>query len=209
MGVVRTIVVEDSLLTREAVVSRLAQLPQIQVVATLENAANAVVACARRSIGLVLMDVCTSDDESGLTAAARIKRESPSTKIVIMTSMPEHTFLVKAQAAGCDSFWYKDLQAVGLLDVVSRTLQGERVWPRETPPVMLGLARSTELTTREFDVLHQLARGLSYEQIASELGISLNTVKYHVRNLLAKTGFESTLALVVEAVDKRLVLPKY
>ena len=108
-----------------------------------------------------------------------------------------------------DSFWYKDLQAVGLVDVVARTLQGERVWPSEAPVVRLGLARSSELTAREFDVLHQLARGLSYEQIASELGISLNTVKYHVKNLLAKTGFESTLALVVEAVDKRLVLPKY
>ena len=82
--------------------------------------------------------------------------------------------------------------------VVTCTLQGELVWPSETPPVMLGLARSSELTAREFDVLHQLAHGQSYEQRASELGISLNTVKYHVKNLLAKTGFESTLALVVE-----------
>lgn len=206
---VRTVVVEDSKLSRDMVVESLEELPQVQVVAALENAANAVVACLGRSIDLVLMDVCTRDDESGLEATARIKRGSPQTKVVVMTSMPEHTFLEKARMAGADSFWYKDFGSVGLVDVVRRSLAGERVWPDSLPPVTLGLARSEEFTPRELDVLRELAQGRTYDQIGKDLNVSLNTVKFHVKNLLGKTGFKTTLQLVVEAVDKRFVLPKY
>ena len=206
---IRTIVVADSKLVGHALVDRLNDMPEIEVVAMLENAANSVVACAGRNIDLVLMDVCTLNDESGLEATSRIKRDSPSTKVIVMTSMPEYTFPEKARLAGADSFWYKDYGNSGLSDVVRRTLADESVWPENMPPVTLGLARSQELTARELDVLRELALGRSYEDIGKNLGVSLNTVKFHIRNLLAKTGFKTTLQLVVEAVDKRFVLPKY
>ena len=69
--------------------------------------------------GLALLDVlvCTADDESGLRAAASIKKHLPGIKIIIMTSMPEHSFLRKAQACGCDGFWYKEYGDAELLDV--------------------------------------------------------------------------------------------
>src|SRR5699024_2770630 len=82
-----------------------------------------------RNIDLVLMDVCTLNDESGLEATSRIKRDSPSTKVIVMTSMPEYTFPEKARLAGADSFWYKDYGNSGLSDVVRRTLADESVWP--------------------------------------------------------------------------------
>ena len=88
-----------------------------------------MVACAGRNIDLVLMDVCTLNDESGLEATSRIKRDSPSTKVIVMTSMPEYTFPEKARLAGADSFWYKDYGNSGLSDVVRRTLADESVWP--------------------------------------------------------------------------------
>lgn len=128
---IRTIVVEDSKLVGHALVDRLNDMPEIEVVAMLENAANSVVACAGRNIDLVLMDVCTLNDESGLEATSRIKRDSPSTKVIVMTSMPEYTFPEKARLAGADSFWYKDYGNSGLSDVVRRTLADESVWPGE------------------------------------------------------------------------------
>ena len=58
-------------------------------------------------------------------------------------------------------------------------------------------------------MIRELVRGVRYEDMAEELHLSINTVKYHVKNILQKTGFRSTIQLVAEVVEKRLVLPKY
>jgi len=179
------------------------------LVAALENAANAEIACIKGNIDLVLMDVCTADDESGLTAALRIKQRYPDIRIIIMTSMPEYSFIQKAKEAGCESFWYKEHGEEQLLSVMNRTMQGESVYPGETPVVPVGDTDSNELTERELDVLRQLSLGYKYEEIAANLYITSNTVKYHIKNLLIKTGYRSALQLVVDVVSKRLILPKF
>ena len=123
--------------------------------------------------------------------------------------MPEYSFIQKAKAAGCNSFWYKEYGEVELLDVMNRTMLGESVYPNETPVVHVGVADSGELTERELDVLRQLVLGYRYEEISENLNVTANTVKYHVKNLLTKTGYRSTLQLVVDVVSKRLILPKF
>ena len=116
-------------------------------------------------------------------------------KIIIMTSMPEHSFIQKAK----DS----------LLEICDRTMNGEFVWPDNSPTIIIGLAKSDEFTDRELDVIRALATGYRYEEMAEVLYMSPNTVKYHVKSILQKTGFRSTIQLVAEVVEKRLVLPKY
>ena len=206
---INVLLVEDSKITRDLVESSIAGSQDYVLIAALENAANAEIACMRGNVDLVLMDVCTADDESGLTAAAKIRKHDPDIKIIIMTSMPEHSFIQKAKNAGCNSFWYKEYGEVELLDVMNRTMLGESVYPSETPVVHVGVADSSELTERELDVLRQLVLGYRYEEISENLNVTANTVKYHVKNLLTKTGYRSTLQLVVDVVSKRLILPKF
>jgi len=206
---VRVLLVEDSKITRDLVESGIAGSQDYKLIASLENAANAEIACMRGNIDLVLMDVCTADDESGLIAAAKIRKHDPHIKIIIMTSMPEYSFIQKAKDAGCNSFWYKEYGEIELLDVMNRTMRGQSVYPSETPVVHVGVADSSELTERELDVLRQLVLGHRYEEISENLNVSANTVKYHVKNLLIKTGYRSTLQLVVDVVSKRLILPKF
>ena len=206
---VNILLVEDSKITRDMVESYIARSQDYQMIASLENAANAEIVCMKGNVDLILMDVCTADDESGLEAAAKIKKRSPGIRIIIMTSMPEYSFIQKAKDAGCDSFWYKEYGDEELLDVMDRTMRGESVYPYDTPTIIVGDAASNELTERELDVLRQLALGYKYEEIAENLNVSANTVKYHIKNLLAKTGYRSTLQLVVDVVGKRLILPKF
>ena len=206
---VNVLIVEDSRVSREAFERTLSTSPDYLVIASIENAANAEIACMRNKIDLILMDVCTADDESGLEAAAKIKKNYPHVKIIIMTSMPEHSFIQKAKDSGCDSFWYKEQGDISLLDICDRTMRGEFVWPESSPTIMIGMARSDEFTERELDVIRALAAGSRYEEMAEALYMSHNTVKYHVKNILQKTGFRSTIQLVAEVVEKRLVLPKY
>ena len=205
----RVMIVEDSRIAREALESRLQGAGRYALAASLENAANAEIACMRGGIDLVLMDVCTADGESGLEAAARIKKHHPQIRILIMTSMPEHSFLQKARACGCDGFWYKEYGDADLLEVCDRIMAGERVYPAQTPAIPVGCTDSRQLTSRELEIVRQLALGCRYEESGRTLGISTNTVKYHVKNLLQKTGFPNALQLVAEVVEKRLVLPKY
>lgn len=206
---IKVLIVEDSRISREAFERMLSASPNYFIIAAIENAANAEIACMRNKIDLILMDVCTADDESGLEAAAKIKKNYPHVKVIIMTSMPEHSFIQKAKDSGCDSFWYKEQGDISLLDICDRTMNGEFVWPSGSPTIMIGLARSDEFTERELDVIRALAAGNRYEEMAETLFMSPNTVKYHVKNILQKTGFRSTIQLVAEVVEKRLILPKY
>ena len=203
------LLVEDSKITKDLLMSYIDRSHEYQIVTSLENAANAELICMDDEVGvkLVLMDICTADDESGLTAAAKIKKHNPDIKVIIMTSMPEYSFIHKAKVAGCDSFWYKEYGETELLDVMDRTMRGESVFPNETPVVSVGCTKSNVLTERELTVLRQLVLGNKYEEIAEILGVSANTVKFHIRNLLAKTGYRSALQLVADVVSKRLIVP--
>ena len=203
------LLVEDSKIVRSSIAYRLAESHRYETVAIIENAANAELVCMSGKVQLVLMDICTADDESGLAAAEKIKNRYPDILVVLMTSMPEYSFIDRARKAGVDSFWYKDYGSADLLDVLDRTIQGESVWPDEAPLVTVGLTDTRHITQRELDILRELATGAKYEEIAAALNITTNTVKYHVKNLMQKTGFHTTLQLVAEVVEKRLVLPKY
>ena len=206
---VNVLLVEDSKITRDMVERYISASPDYLLVATLANAANAEIVCMRDNVDLILMDVCTADDESGISAAEKIKKRNNDIRIIIMTSMPEHSFIMKSKAAGCDSFWYNEFGDVELLDVMDRTMRGESVYPDATPIVLVGNAGSDELTDKELSILRQLSIGLKYEEIADVLNVSMNTVKFHVKNLLMKTGYRSTLQLVVDVVSKKLILPKF
>ena len=206
---INVLIVEDSRITREAFERQLAAMPDYCVAASIENAANAEIVCLSQKIDLILMDICTADDESGLRAAEKIKKSHPHIKIIIMTSMPENSFLRKAKDSGSDSFWYKELGDIALPEICEKTLQGDFVWPDAAPTVKIGAVRSDDFTARELDVIRALAGGGRYEEIAATLHVSTNTIKYHVKNILQKTGFRTVTQLVAEVVEKRLILPKY
>ena len=93
--------------------------------------------------------------------------------------------------------------------VCDRVMNGEFVYPEDAPVIRIGYSNSAEFTSREFDIIRELAQGRKYEEIAADLDITLNTVKYHIKNILQKTGYQNTLQLVAEVVEKRLILPKY
>ncbi len=88
-------------------------------------------------------------------------------------------------------------------------MNGEYIYPEDAPMIRIGYSNSTEFTNQEFDIIRELAQGRKYEEIAADLDITLNTVKYHIKNILQKTGYQNTLQLVAEVVEKRLILSKY
>ena len=150
-------------------------------------------------VDLIIMDIVMAEGPSGLEAAEKIKKSKPQVKILLVTSMPEVSFMERAREIGVDSFWYKEIEEQPLLNVMDRTMAGEQVYPDSPPSVKLGLADSSEFTDRELEVLRILTTGCPDQEIAARLNISFSTVRTHINHMLDKTGFETRTELAIHA----------
>ena len=158
-------------------------------------------------VDLIIMDIVMAEGPSGLEAAEKIKKSKPQVKILLVTSMPEVSFMERAREIGVDSFWYKEIEEQPLLNVMDRTMAGEQVYPDSPPSVKLGLADSSEFTDRELEVLRILTTGCPDQEIASRLNISFSTVRTHINHMLDKTGFETRTELAIHARLSGIVIP--
>ena len=152
------------------------------------------------------MDVVTENGESGLTAAAKIKAKFPETKIIIVTSMPECSYIKRAKKIGVEGFWYKEVNEQPILSLMERVMDGEIVYPSSPQPVKMGLASSAEFTEKELEILRFMTGGYSNVEIAEKLGVSSGVIKNHVADMLFKTGFRSRTQLAVRARESGLVI---
>ena len=203
----KVFIVDDQIMSRQLFESFVAASDRYELAASVETAKYADVWCARGKVDLVIMDVVMKDGSNGLDTAARIKASYPKIKIIVVTSMPDAAFLKRAREICVDSFWYKEVQEAPMLEVMDRTMAGEHIFPDSPPVTNLGLAKSTEFTERELEVLRYLTEGLTDKEIADALCLSVTTVRYHVNNLISKTGSSSRTELAVNAVRSGIAIP--
>lgn len=205
----RVLIVEDQRTSQELLKRELEQSKRYKIEGIITDAGNAYLYSMTGKIDLILMDVYTLDGENGIEAAGKIKKDFPQIKIIIITSMPEESFIKKARQAGCESFWYKEYDQEPLLSLMDKTMAGQSLYPKSLPEIKIGQALSTELSPREMDVLRELVNGKSQKEISKELDISYDTTRTHIKNLLSKTGFESPNRLVAEVSQKRLIIADF
>ena len=202
----RVLIADDQKMMRQLFETVLNGTSDYTIAGMAKTVAETVRICLEQKIDLVLMDVVMGYGMDGLDAAKQIKQERPDVKIMIVTSMPETTYIDRAKEIGVDSFWHKEVQEQPLLEIMNRTMAGESVYPTEMPVIIFGNTVSTSLTKRELEVLRELVGGSSNAKIASALGISERSVKQHISDMLAKTGFKSRLQLAVVARGGGLVI---
>ena len=203
---INVLIVEDQKMAQENMESIINVSESYTLAGIITNAADAELFCMRGGVDLILMDVCTARDESGIEACAIIKKKFPKIKIIIVTSMAEHTFIEKARAARADSFWYKDASHGELISVMDRTMAGERIFPDKTPEVKLGLTTSYELTQSELDVLRALMQSTSDEDAANMLGCTKANIRWHLGKILDKTGYRTRMELLIAVAQKNLII---
>lgn len=205
---VKVLIVDDQAMPRQLFESIIKNSENYELAASVDSASVADIYCAKMPIDLILMDVVMSSGINGIEAAERIKKSYPNIKIMVVTSMPDGSFINKAKKAGVDSFWYKEVQNEPLLAIMDRTMAGENVFPDKAPVVYLGEAPSTEFTERELDVLRCVAAGYSDKEISDLLNISYGTERVHLNNLLQKTACNSRTALAIMAAKTGIVVPE-
>lgn len=202
----RVLIVEDQRMAQENMENIIKSDEKYTLAGIIPNAADAELFCMREAVDLILMDVCTARDENGIEACAVIKKKFPNIKVLIVTSMAEHTFIEKAKAAQADSFWYKDASHGELLTVMDQTMAGEHIFPDKTPEVKLGLSTSYELTSAELDVLRALMQSTSDEDAASMLGCTKANIRWHLGKILDKTGYRTRMELLIAVASKNLII---
>lgn len=201
---IKIVIVEDQTMLRKSLSCVIDMQEDMRVVAELADATDALEAVQRFEADLALLDVCTENDSSGIVAARKIKETCPAVKTVIMTGMPEITFVEQSKAANVDSFVYKNVGTDELLSIIRSTFDGYTTFPQAQNSIFSGTAALTDV---EVDILRLVCETKSRKEIAAELYMSEGTVKRHISEILAKTGYDNILRLAVSAVAAGCIVP--
>jgi DNA-binding NarL/FixJ family response regulator len=230
----RLIIVDDYALVRRGLGSMLAGEPDLEVSGEAANGREALELCRRLKPELVLMDV-TMPEMDGLEATWAIKRELPTTSVIIVTIHANPDYLFEALKAGAAGYVLKDATLEEVLTAVRQVLGGEfpldpvlaarllRRLARENnkerpgggPPSEEPLKSpeflqpfAAELTRREIEVLRLLAQGHTNREIAQNLVLSSGTVKVHVQRIIRKLGVSDRTQAAVRATELGLFSSK-
>ena len=203
----KVLIVEDHVSMRESLTTALVAPGDVSVVGEVPNADYALDFCKHLHPDLVLMDVCTEGGASGLKAVEAIRKAYGEIKIIVMTAFDEITYIPRAKAAGANGFIYKSRSLNYFLEVAREVMAGGSSFPEpKTIPLPQGEA---PLTDREMEVLRLMCKHMTNKEIARELFISENTVKYHKMNMLGKTGFSKAVDLAFYMISNGWINPLY
>ncbi len=203
---IKTMIVEDNPIARRFLEDMLTRDGRYQIEEVCEDAFEAEKHCYKKDLYLILMDVQTNRNHSGLAAAERIRDKYPDIKIVIVTSLVDPEVLERAKNGAADSLWYKDHGSEELLEVIEQTLAGKNIFPGSSPSVALKDIFSDELTPRQLDVLRCFVQGFTYDEIAEKLYLSKGGVRKVIERVMEKGGFENKYELFIALVENKLVV---
>ena len=208
---IRVVVADDQDLIRGSFTVLVDSEPDFEVVGEASNGAEAVEVALAQRPDVVLMDV-RMPEMDGIEATRRIKDVS---RVLVVTMFDLDAYVYDALRAGASGFLLKDTPPADLLEAVRVIARGDALLaPAVTrrlieeftrTPVMPRVKGLNGVTEREKEVLVLIARGLSNNEIAAHLHVSLATVKTHITRLLAKLEARDRAQLVIAAYESGLV----
>lgn len=183
---IKVLLAEDQAMIREALAALLSFEDDIEVVAQVGRGDEVVKAAQDTSPDVALLDI-EMPGMDGLSAARELKRHSPGTQIVILTTFGRPGFLRRAMESGVSAFLVKDSPADKLTQTIRRVLNGEKVIDPDLAAAALADGVNP-LTPRERDVLSESEQGGTIAEIAQALYLSEGTVRNYLSACIQKTG---------------------
>jgi len=209
----KVIICDDQATVRDGLVMLLKLEPDIEVVGTSGDGAEAVDMVGERRPDLILMDL-KMPVMNGVEATRQIRAKYPEVKILVLTTYADDEWVFDAIQAGASGYLLKDTPREELIKAVRGTVTGktyvdpsiagkvlDQVSSHQTQPATL---ITSKLTEREIEVLSLIARGLSNADIADRLFLSDGTVRNHVSSILAKLGVSDRTQAAVIAIQHGL-----
>jgi RNA polymerase sigma factor (sigma-70 family) len=211
----RIVIAEDHTILREGLRSLLSSHPEFEIVGEAEDGREAIQCVEKFKPDLILTDL-SMPRMNGMEAIKEIKRQSPETKILVLTVHKTEEYILATLQAGADGYLLKDSTHAELLMAVKHVLGGKRyISPGISDKVLEGYLEGKKtlrtrttwetLTQREREILKLIAEGYKNKEIAEDLCISPKTVEKHRANLMEKLDLHSIQALTAFAIGKGLV----
>lgn len=211
---IKVFVAEDVPITRIALLLILSRMPDIEVVGTAVDGQDAYKQCLSIKPDVVIMDL-SMPIMDGIEATKLIRQELASTRVVMMTTHERDDDVFGALAAGADGYCLKSTSAEHLL-IAIKTVADGAAWldPRIAERVLRSSFRPNyapteevsenedSLTKRELEVLKLLVDGLTNQEMAARLFVSLETIKTHMRHIMEKLAVSDRTQAAVKAVRK-------
>ena len=204
MGKKRVIVIDDHQLVLDAVCAVIADDGEFEVVATATSGRELAPLLMRTDPDVVLLDMCMPGPD-GIACLAVLGERQPGAKVIMLSAVDEPRAARRALEHGASAFVRKDVDPRDLVSVIRQTVEGTVVSKPAAAPADEVEAARPDLTKAELAVLEALGRGRGNKQIAVDLSVAQQTVKFHLTNIYRKLGVANRTEAIRYAYEHDLV----
>jgi DNA-binding NarL/FixJ family response regulator len=201
---IRILIADDHPLFREGVAAVLALQNDMELVAEAVDGEEAISLFREHRPDVTLMDL-QMPDMGGLDAIHAILGEFPQARIIVLTTYQGDVQAARALRAGAVGYLVKSTLRKELLFTIRHVHEGRRHIPNEVARLIAEHVADDSLSMREIQVLGHVAGGFSNKRIATHMGISVETVKSHMKNILAKVNARDRTEAVVIAMRRGII----
>ncbi len=204
----RLLLVDDHPMLRRGLTDLLSLEKDVHVVAEANHGLEALDILDKQAIDLVILDH-SMPVLNGIETLKRIRELNIDTKVLLFTVSDNGKDVQDALQLSADGYLLKDMEPEQIITDIRKILRGELVISPSLAPILAQAMRkpvqsdsSYELTEREVQVAHMIAKGMSNKMIGNKLGIAESTVKVHVKHILGKIGLRTRVEIAVWAVGQ-------
>ncbi|HEV2437750.1 MAG TPA: response regulator transcription factor [Verrucomicrobiae bacterium] len=201
---IRILIADDHYIVRMGLMAMINSESDMEVVGEATDGAQAVALFAKLNPDLALMD-SRMPVKNGIEATVEIRRRNNTARILMLTALDGDEDIHKALEAGAAGYVLKDSTEEKLMPAIRAVASGQRWIPEEVASRLTSRRSFEELTPRELEVLHELAKGMANKQIADVLHITENTTKWYLKNILAKLRVADRAEAVAVAVQRGII----
>ena len=215
---IKVVLVDDHSLMREALAVAIGASEEIEIVGSFSSGEEVVLALQEITPDVVVMDILMKG-VNGIEATKLIKEKNPTVKVILLSSEVRKEFVSEGIQAGISGYLPKDSEREALIDAIKAASKDDRYFNEAITAMVfedfykkasgqqaLGtIARNSDLTRRELEILGLIANGKSNKELAETLFISIRTVETHKSKILRKLGLRNTAELITYSVKNGLV----
>jgi DNA-binding NarL/FixJ family response regulator len=203
-GKIRILIADDHFIVRMGLTALVNMEPDMEVIGEAANGVQAVDIFGKLNPDLVLMDL-RMPVKDGIQATAEIRNKFPVARILMLTTYDGDEDIHKALQAGAQGYVLKNSTAEALIPALRAVAAGQQWIPKDIASRLVSRKSFEELTPRELQVLHELAKGLANKEIADTLNISEHTVKDHLKSILGKLRVADRTEAVTTAIQRGII----
>jgi len=207
---IRVMLVDDHAVVRSGLSAFLLAFDDLELVGEAGSGEKAIALCAQLTPDVILMDLVMPGMDGAETTRA-IRERCPEIQVIALTSFKEQELVEGALQAGAIGYLLKDVSAHELANAIRAAHSGKPTLAPEAAQALIQATRQPaykpgiDLTEREQEVLALMVEGLTNNQIAERLVVSISTAKFHVSSIISKLGVNSRTEAVALALKQKLV----